>query len=425
MKFVAKLLISLSALVVFAAHIVAAATHPMVTEYTNANWWNGARFETGTRYVSDGVFVEKPTVPVDAVVDLQGEFIVPPYADAHNHMPGTIADFNKAALDAGVFYFMNPNSLASGAAATRAYLSRPNRIDAKLSMGGITAPGGHPAKLYQDILIKYVYTDMTPEQMVGDAFHYVTRTEDIEPVIQKLVSQHADFVKIFLLYSEEFDKRKDDPKYRGDRGLDPKLIPAIVKAAHNHGLKVAAHIETTADFRVAVDAGVDEIAHLPGYVALKDPVSKYVISKSDADDAARHHTVVVTTAAYALHTRDPESRLSAVQTMQVSNLSKLMAAGVPILLGTDGNAGDVVKEAQYLVGLHIVGPAQALKLLAEDTPRYIFPERKIGSLSPGYEASFLCLTADPSLDAANLGTLNGYAKRGVLLKLTVGTPQIP
>jgi imidazolonepropionase-like amidohydrolase len=32
------------------------------------------------------------------------------------------------------------------------------------------------------------------------------------------------------------------------------------------------------------------------------------------------------------------------------------------------------------------------------TPQAIFPKRKIGSLSPGYEASFLVLRGDPTAD---------------------------
>jgi imidazolonepropionase-like amidohydrolase len=288
-------------------------------------------------------------------------------------------------------------------------------VDAKLAIGGITAPGGHPEKLYEDVLAKYVYTDMKPEQMVGDAFNYVTQPADIDPVMDKLVAEHTDFVKIFLLYSEDFAKRKDDPAVRGDKGLDPKLVPAIVAAAHKRGLKVAAHIETAADFRVVVAAGVDEAAHMPGYVALEDPVSKYAITDADATAAAKAHISVVTTAWLATVTRDAAKRLPEVQAMQRANLQKLQAAGVPLILGTDGDADSVIKEAQYLVGLGVIDALTALRLLSVDTPRYIFPERKLGALEPGYEASFLVLSADPAADIGNLRKIDLREKQGLEL----------
>jgi hypothetical protein len=393
-----------------------------ITEYTHARWWDGSRFTEGQRYVRDGMFVAKPRGLPGSVVDLQDDFIVPPFGDAHNHMAGAPDVFNNDALNAGVFYFMNPNILASRAPALSSYLSRPDRIDAKLSMGGITAPGGHPEKLYQDTLIKYVYTNMKPEQMIGDAFHYVTRAEDIDPVLNLLVAQHAEFVKIMLLYSEEFEKRKDDPAYRGNKGLDPKLVPNIVAAAHKRGLRVAAHIETASDFRAIVASGVDEAAHMPGYVALEDPIDKYLITDADAAAAAKVHIVLVATASLGAFTRDADSRLPAVQAMQAENLKKLLKARVPLLIGTDGKVDGAIAETQYLVALGVMDPATALRILSTDTPRYIFPGRKIGRLAPGYEASFVALTADPSKDSNNLKSVGGYAKQGVLLKAPSARP---
>jgi hypothetical protein len=409
-------------LIALVLSLYAASALADVTAYTHGLWWDGRAFTAGDRYVQDGLFVAKPATAPGRSVDLRGEYVVPPFGDAHNHMPGAPAAFDAAAVDAGVFYFMNPNIMASLAPGLRAYLAAPGHIDARLAIGGITAPGGHPEKLYEDILTKYVYTDMKPEQMVGDAFNYVTKPADIDPVMDKLVAEHTDFVKIFLLYSEDFAKRKDDPAVRGDKGLDPALVPAIVAAAHKRGLKVAAHIETAADFRVVVAAGVDEAAHMPGYVALEDPVSKYAITDADAAAAAKANISVVTTAWLGGNTRDPAKRLPEVQAMQKANLQKLQAAGVPLVLGTDGDAGSVIKEARYLVSLGVLDASTALRLLCVDTPRFIFPGRKIGALAPGYEASFLVLKADPSVDLASLTQIDLRVKQGLELAATPPKP---
>jgi imidazolonepropionase-like amidohydrolase len=384
-----------------------------VISYENGKWWNGNVFEPGTRYVGSGVFVEGPTGAPNRTVDLRGAYVVPAFADAHNHMAGSPLEVNARAEAAGIFYLMNPNVLSSSAREIRAALSGPSTIDAVLSMGGITAPGGHPEKLYVDILSKYVYPNMKPGDFVGDAFHYVTEASDVDPVLDRLVAQHAQFVKIMLLYSEEFEKRQNDSAFRGLKGLDPKLVPAIVRAAHKRGLRVAAHIETAADFRTIVASGVDEAAHMPGYFAQGDPISAYEITDADARAAARAHIVVVATASYALF--GDKARLPLVRVMQRANLQKLKAAGVPLLIGTDGEPDAAIAEARYLIDLGIFTPKQALRSLTFDTPRYILPGRRIGAFNLGYEASFLVLDGDPSVDFNAVARIGLRAKQGIEL----------
>lgn len=403
---------------------VGVAGNAPVVAYENGRWWNGNIFGPGTRYVENGVFVKPHAGAPNRTVDLQGAYVVPGFADAHNHMAGSASDVNASAEAAGVFYLMNPNLLASSAAAIRAALSGPSKIDAVLSMGGITAPGGHPEKLYVDVLGKYVYPNIKPGEFVGDAFHYVTEASDIDPVIDRLVAQHAQFVKVFLLFSEEFEKRQNDPAYRGLKGLNPKLVPAIVKAAHRRGLRVAAHIETAADFRTIVAAGVDEAAHMPGYFAQSGPMSAYEITDADARSAARAHIVVVATASYALY--GDQARLPLVRPMQRANLRKLKAAGVPLLIGTDGKPDAAIEEARYLIDLGVFTPKEALKSLAFETPHYIFPRRRIGTLKEGYEASFLVLEGDPTIDFNAVTRIGLRVKQGIeLVDLAITPGAVP
>jgi imidazolonepropionase-like amidohydrolase len=254
---------------------------------------------------------------------------------------------------------------------------------------------------------------MAPGDFLGDAFHYVTSTADIAPVLDRLVSQHAQFVKIMLLYSEEYDRRKDDPAYRGQRGLNPALVAPLVAAAHARGLRVAAHIETAADFRAIVRAGVDEAAHMPGYYGAKGSLAAYRITAADAQAAKRAHIVVVPTASLALTShRDDPARLAVVEAMQRANLLALKHAGVPLLIGTDQQPGDAPDEAAYLITIGVLTPREALDALTEATPRYIFPGRRIGRLAPGYEASFLALAGDPTRDFAASQEILRRVKQG-------------
>lgn len=79
-----------------------------------------------------------------------------------------------------------------------------------------------------------------------------------------MMAFRPDFLKIILVHSEEFARRKDDTTFFRRKGLDPALVPGIVALAQAHALPVSAHVQSAADFRVAVEGGVDQIAHLPG-----------------------------------------------------------------------------------------------------------------------------------------------------------------
>jgi hypothetical protein len=345
---------------------------------------------------------------------------VPPYADAHNHMPGRLEDVNRIAMAVGVFYLMNPTVLASAAAGSRGVLCAPGKIDAVYSMGAITAPGGHPEGIYQDIIGPRAYTNIKPADFLGDAYHYVTKPEDIVPVINRLQSQGADFVKIMVLYSEEFAKRRDDSAYRDYKGLDPALVPLIVKEAHQRGLRVAAHIETARDFRVITAAGVDEAAHVPGYAADAPKAFKslrpYFITDADARAAAREHMVMTATASQAAYEKDPDER-ARMRSLLKANLVKLKNAGVRLLIGTDRQPDAGPEEATYLVDLGIFTRAEALNTLSLTTPQWIFPGRRIGRLATGYEASFLVLGGDPIRNFKEITDIRRRVKKGMQVTL--------
>lgn len=400
-----------------AAGIGGCATSPTpsgpVKRYENGLWWNGTAFEPGHRDVSGGVFVASRRA--DSVVDLGGQFVLPPFADAHVHKVD--AQSNAGFVEFGVFYFKIPNSIASIDQALEGYLARPETVDAITAMGGITAPGGHPEPLYVETLRQYVYPDWAPEAFLGQAFHHVTRAADIEPVLSLLQEQGADFVKIYVIHSDEFALRRDDPRFNGAKGLDPSLVPGIVAAAHARNLTVSAHIENAADFRAIIAAGVDEAIHMPGYNGGADPIEQYQITAEDAQAARRRGMRVVTTATVGL--RD-EARAPRVREIQRANLRLLREAGVPILLGSDGYEHEsVLKEARYLIELGIFDSREALINLTQTTPRAIFPNRRIGALQRGFEASFVTLRGDPLRDFNAVFALTTRVKQG--LDLDVAT----
>lgn len=102
----------------------------------------------------------------------------------------------------------------------------------------------------------------------------------------------------------------------------PEVARAVVAAAHERGLPVTAHALTAAMVERALDAGVDELCHVPVEV-LPDPLVQRI--------AAAGLPVVST-----LQTFFSDGTGAGA----AANAAALHAAGVPLVYGTDlGNAG--------------------------------------------------------------------------------------
>ena len=71
-----------------------------------------------------------------------------------------------------------------------------------------------------------------------------------------------------------------------------------------------------------------------------------------------------------------------------------------------------VEEAENIYRLKVFDNLTLLKIWTEITPQTIFPNRKIGLLKNGYEASFLALQGNPIEDVSNIRKVNFRYKQG-------------
>ena len=217
-----------------------------------------------------------------------------------------------------------------------------------------------------------------------------------------------DFLKLFLLTSEQHAQWRSDPKFEGNRGIDPALVPALVKRAHAAGLQVSAHVYTAADFRVAVEGGVDHIAHIPGGPTAAAP--RFLLTDRDAQRAAQRQVTVATTVS-----QHGDSALTdrLMREQYVHNITVLRKNGAKLVLGSDAIDESGTAEVAALRRSKLFTNLELLRLWSVITPQSIFPHRKIGLLQDGYEASFLVLRNDPLADFT--------ATRGITIRVKQGT----
>jgi imidazolonepropionase-like amidohydrolase len=385
----------------------------------NGKWFDGESFETRNVYSVDGRFVFSKPARVDRTIDLTGMWIVPPFGEAHNHNINGIEERDRNAiqrfLSDGVFYVKIPGNLPLTDEVKRSLpLNRPDGIDAVFSHGAmLTASGGHPQMLADLIWLRPGYfPGHTKETLKDHRYFTIDSEEELENKWPQIIGQRPDFIKVILWHSEEFEKRKNDAAYYGQYGLDPRLLPTVVAKARATGLKVSAHVSDAADFRAAVEAGVDEIAHLP--------LSGLIPIGGTEARLAAERGIVVNTTCGIVRTLPPQilprdTLPQALQT-QLANLKLLGQSGVTLAIGSDNVTDSSVGELEYLQGLGIFDNLALLKMWAETTPRTIFPNRRIGALSEGYEASFLALEGNPVEDLKNVRRIRLRFKQGFPLE---------
>ena len=163
--------------------------------------------------------------------------------------------------------------------------------------------------------------------------------------------------------------------------LDDATVKAVVSAAHAHGLKVYAHALEDANAARAAADGVDVLAHTP-----TEALSAATL------DAWKTRTVIASLNAFG-------GGAAAVQ-----NLHDLRARGTRVLYGTDfGNTRDTrIQDAEITLLIAAGLDGSSIVKSGTSTAAEFLGLADYGTLEIGKRASFLVLTADPSLDPHTL-----------------------
>jgi imidazolonepropionase-like amidohydrolase len=415
----------------------AASAGPAAVALVNGRWYTGNGFEPRNFFIQDGVLRAGTVAAVDSVMDLGGGFVIPPFGDAHTHNldgPFNLESVTSAYVREGTFYVAVLTNTASGAAQVASSFEGRCSIDVVYAHGGVTSTLSHPFLAYEPRAMG-IYADWEARAAEirasrvreADAYWFIDSAADLEDTWPAIAAGDPDIVKLFLL-----DAREDPPPMpesglpRG-HGLRPSLVPSLVARAHAAGARVAAHVETAADLRIAVEAGVDLVAHMPGYlygsepdgrIRLDDPTTPFEITQDVAASTARAGVSITPTVRWTYAATGPDSATAVERRQELMrrNLDVLRSRGVRIVVGSDWFGETAWPEIEAMRALGVWSDAELLHMWAVETPRTVFPSRRIGRLEDGYEASFLVLDANPldSLDA--LRDIRLRVKQGCVLE---------
>lgn len=199
----------------------------------------------------------------------------------------------------------------------------------------------------------------------------------------------------------------------GDIGVLPMerpLAEALVKEAHRAGKPVFAHPSNLEGLRVAIEAGVDILAHTaPEDGPWSPEVARRIVE--------RRMALVPTLTLFDIDPKrfgapkDEAARMMAAALQQVGAFAR---AGGDLLFGTDVGYIDVfdtAPEFNYMRQAGLEFPAILASLTTTPARRFGQGDRK-GRVVPGHDADLVLLEGDPTADAAALSRMRAVIRGG-------------
>ena len=213
----------------------AAKTAPATTSHaiTGARWFTGEGFEARTGYsVAGRLTFRRPPAPTETL-DLSGAWLIPPFAEAHNH---NIGDGDEASMRRaiaryvadGVFYAKIQGNLpVSNELKTELGINRPQGIDAVFAQGLLTSSDGHPIALAENVLLPQgAFPGETRETLKDRRYFLIDSEMEFQSKWPQLLAEQPDFVKIVLSHSEDYSARKGAPSTSVGTDSIPSSSPA-------------------------------------------------------------------------------------------------------------------------------------------------------------------------------------------------------
>ncbi|MFD4545080.1 amidohydrolase family protein [Streptomyces sp. NPDC058466] len=400
--------------------------------------FDGSQLRPGLDVLIDGPVIAAvgPGLEIPAgatVIDGTGRTLLPGLIDSHTHTTD-VAQLRQALLF-GITTELDMGGAPATARRVRAAADeRDDLADVRVATTGATAPGGHPGQLV--------------EMGMLEPFPTVAGPADAAGFVAARVADGADHLKIFIEDGTAIGRPMPV--------MSAETITALVRAAHERGLRTVAHTLTRTAARRAIDCGVDGLAHAPA----DGPADPALVEAAAEQGLFVMPTLTALTGMTSLPAEyeladDPRLRpyadpqwLKGLEQVRAGDPGqrvgpigvdprhaadaavRMFRLGVPLLAGTDGTGGtghptthgiSYHGELALLVAAGLT-PAEALTA-ATAAPAAAFGLADRGRVAPGLRADLLLVDGDPTRDITALRSVATVWRRGsrVLRTAQAGT----
>jgi imidazolonepropionase-like amidohydrolase len=332
----------------------------------------------GERIVAVGSRDQVIVSPHTPTIDVQGATVLPGFVNAHVHQA-----YNRQSLEAWaqagvttVRDLVNEGTPAD-LFAFRDEVSADPRYARLVAAGPmVTVPGGYGRQP-------------------------VTSAEDARQVITTLLDEGADLIKIGI---------EDDLQGRTWAMLSAEEIRAIVDTAHARNVPVAAHISRRRHLELALETGVDDVAHM-----IVDHLPDELIESVIKADVFWEPTLELWQCVSTL-------RGLGWDATAIDNLRRFSQAGGEVALGTDYagyrcqfDSGIPVTELELMRKAGMT-PIQIIVAATRNAAHVCNLEEEIGTLEPGKLADILVVEGNPLEDLQALTEVRMVIHNGVVIR---------
>jgi len=353
---------------------------------------------TGNRFTAVGRAADV-RVPAGATrVNLAGKTVMPGILDTHNHTSQTremlIDDLKRRA------YYGVTSAQSMGQDTT----DIPFQIREEVRQGKI--PGA--ARFFT---AGRGFTG--PEPGRTTAPHWITTVAEARAAVREEAAKKVDLIKIWV-----------DDRMGMVKKLPPELYTAVIDEAHKNNLRAIAHIYTLEDHKGVLRAGVDALAHGvrdkdidEEYLGIVKQHPNLVLGPNMPDRGVPtdlgwlRESIPAADWQKLQAANTNKAEANAFWSIQARNLAKMNAAGVKIVVGTDGNtpyAPHIEMEDMVAAGMT---PMQVITAATRNGAQFL-RLNDVGTIEANKSADFIVLDANPLDNITNTRKISSVYLRG-------------
>lgn len=340
-----------------------------------------------------------------AVVDARGKFVVPGIINAHGHVSakGVDVELRQYALYGVTTTASQGHDASDALVKTKLEQQRGNLRGSRV---------------------------MTTLWRFDPTNPSLTTPEQARAKVDDIVAQGADLVKVWI-----------ESLYGTRAKIAPELTVAIIQQARKHGKIATAHVYEIADARLAINAGLNVLAHnvrdrevdadfialvkkrnvsLIATLARDEGLVAYAESPAWIEESYFRKSVPTDRMEVLRHQvkqeqlNDPNRpRISAGLKMNMINLKKLSDAGARIAFGTDSGGapnrffvqGYYEHREMELMVISGLTPMQVIRAFSKGSSEALGIDKDYGTLAKGKVADLLVLSRNPLDNIRNMKTI--------------------
>jgi len=237
---------------------------------------------------------------------------------------------------------------------------------------------------------------------VGGYGNYeVTSADDAARGAAELIDSGADLIKIAI---------EDNLQGRTWPMLSQAEIDTLVETAHARGVRVSAHVSRSPHVRMAVSAGVDDLAHM-----IVNPISQDLIDLLVENDIYWVPTLELWSGVSQRYGLDWDD-------IAINNLRLFSQAGGKVAVGTDfGGYTTPFDRGMPVTEVHLMEAAgmSPMQIIVAGTRNAAYVcglEDQLGTISAGKIADIIVLSSDPLEDLGALGDVRVVIHKGKIIQ---------